>query len=167
MKKSILLLLLFIPLGILAQGQKIAVVNVNAVFEAMPEIDAYETEMSKLTERYESEYKMLQDQYTRKLSDFTAQRDSLTENIRTLRQQEIEDLATKTQNFVSMAQETISNKRQELIAPIQERFQKAIKDVGAENGYAYIFPNDPQFILSANSSAINITDKVKAKLGIK
>jgi outer membrane protein len=167
MKKIILSILMFIPLGIMAQEQKIAVVNTQSVFLAMPEIPSLESEMANTRKQYETEMKMMQDDYSRKTSDLIAQGDSLTENIKTLRLQELQDIQTRLENFAPMANEQVAKKQRELIAPIEEKIQKAIKEVGAENGYAYILINDPQIILFAGSGAIDATDKVKAKLGIK
>ncbi|MDR2146559.1 MAG: OmpH family outer membrane protein [Tannerella sp.] len=167
MKKIILSLLLFIPWGMFAQVQKHAVVDEMSVIGAMPEIPSVETEIAKLTKEFQAEYQKLLDDYNRKFSAFTQQQDSLSENIKILRLQEIQEITTKTQNFVPMAEETIARKRQELLTPIQEKVQKAIQEVGAENGLAYILPKDPQIVLYSGSSAIDVTDKVKAKLGIK
>jgi outer membrane protein len=167
MKKIILSMLMFIPLGIIAQEMKIAVVNTQTVFMAMPEIPTVESEMAKVRKQYESELKQMQDDYNRKNSDLISQGDSLTENIKMLRLQEIQDIQTRMENFVPMAQEQIGKKQEELITPIQEKIDKAIKEVGAENGYSYILIDNPQIVLFKGSSAIDATDKVKAKLGIK
>ncbi|MDR2384703.1 MAG: OmpH family outer membrane protein [Tannerella sp.] len=167
MKKTILLMLMFIPLGIIAQEIKIAVVNTQTLFMAMPEISTLETEMANIRKQYESELKTMQDEYNRKNSDLIAQGDSLTDNIKMLRLQEIQDIQTRMENFIPMAQETVTKKQEELIAPIQQKMDKAIKEVGVENGYTYILIDNPQLILFKGPLAIDATDKVKAKLGIK
>jgi outer membrane protein len=167
MKKIILSMLMFIPLGIIAQEMKIAVVNTQTVFMAMPEISTVESELANLRKQYESEMKTMQDEYTRKNSDLIAQGDSLTENIKMLRLQEMQEIRTRIENFYPIAQEQIEKRQEELITPIQEKINKAIQDVGNENGYAYILIDNPQIVLFKGSSAIDATDKVKAKLGIK
>jgi outer membrane protein len=158
---------MFIPLGIIAQEIKIAVVNTQTLFMAMPEISTLETEMANIRKQYESELKTMQDEYNRKNSDLIAQGDSLTDNIKMLRLQEIQDIQTRMENFIPMAQETVTKKQEELIAPIQQKMDKAIKEVGVENGYTYILIDNPQLILFKGPLAIDATDKVKAKLGIK
>ncbi|MDR3266716.1 MAG: OmpH family outer membrane protein [Tannerella sp.] len=168
MKKVILLsMLMFIPLGIIAQEMKIAVVNTQTVFMAMPEISKFETELANITKQYEAEYKGMQDEHNREYSDFVAQQDTLTENIKVLRLQKIQDIRNRMENFAPMAEEYISKEREKLFAPIQQKVDKAIKEVGTENGYTYILIDNPQIILFKGSSAIDATDKVKAKLGIK
>lgn len=167
MKKTILSMLMFIPLGIIAQEMKIAVVNTQAVFMALPEISTLELEIANLRKQYEAEMKGMEEDYNRKNADLIAQGDSLTDNIKMMRLQEIQELRNRMENFVPIANEQIGKKQEELLAPIQEKIDKAIKEVGTENGYAYILIDNPQIILFKGATAIDATDKVKAKLGIK
>jgi outer membrane protein len=160
-------MLMFIPLGIIAQEMKIAVVNTQAVFMALPEISTLELEIANLRKQYEAEMKGMEEDYNRKNADLIAQGDSLTDNIKMMRLQEIQELRNRMENFVPIANEQIGKKQEELLAPIQEKIDKAIKEVGTENGYAYILIDNPQIILFKGATAIDATDKVKAKLGIK
>ena len=158
-------MLLLLPLGLIAQEMKIAIVNTTEIFSLLPETDAVENELAKLGQQYQREAQLMDDEYARKVSDLTAQNDSLTDNIRKLRVQEIDDLRGRLENFIASAQENINKKQEELFAPLRDKVQKAIDSVGEENGYAYIL--NPQVLLYRGNSAIDATDKVKAKLGIK
>ena len=53
----------------------------------------------------------------------------------------------------------------DLAAPIQDKITNAIKKVGADNGFTFIFPKG----LAAYSGAdvVDCTDMVKAALGVK
>ena len=82
MKKLIVLLLMILPLGAIAQEVKIAFVKTQEVFMAMPEVSGMEKQMADLNEKYRVELKQMQDEYQKKYSDFVAQQDSLTENIK-------------------------------------------------------------------------------------
>ena len=59
--------------------------------------------------------------------------------------------------------------QQKLLAPLQEKISKAIKEVGDEKGYAYIIDistqNSP--IVYINDASEDATSLVKTKLGIK
>lgn len=164
MKKLIVLIFMLLPLGVFAQD-KIAIVNTADIFNIMPEVSAVEKQLATLNEQYEKEFKTMQDEYTKKYSEYMSQQDSLTENIKLRRQQEIQDLETRIQNFVPVAQQEMQKKQQELYAPIQQKMQDAIKAVGDEKGYTYIL--NPQVLLYKGNNAIDATDFVKAKLGIK
>jgi outer membrane protein len=165
MKNLIVSVLLLLPLGLAAQEMKIAVVNTQEVFNLLPELSEVEKEMSTFAKQYQDAMTTMEEEYNRKYSDFTSKGDTLTENIRILRLQEIEDMRTRMENFAPMAREEIEKKQNALIAPLYEKIQKAIKEVGDENGYTYIM--NPQVMLYTGSAAIDATDKVKAKLGLK
>lgn len=166
MKKIVVLLLILLPLGVVAQEMKIAIVNTAEIFNVMPEVSEVETQLATLNEQYEKEFKVMQDEYNKKFAEYVEQRDSLTDNIRLRREQEIQDLETRIQNFVPVAQQEMQKKQQELYVPIQEKLQKAIDAVGAEKGYTYIL--NPQVLLYRSSTtALDATSFVKEKLGLK
>lgn len=165
MKKFVVLLFMMLPLGLVAQEAKIAIVNTVEIFNVMPEVSEVETQLGALNEQYEKEFKVMQDEYNKKFAEYVEQRDSLTDNIRLRREQEIQDLENRIQNFVPVAQQEMQKKSQDLYAPIQEKLQNAIKAVGDEKGYTYIL--NPQVLLYTGNSAIDATPFVKAKLGLK
>ena len=163
MKKLIVLLLMILPLGAIAQEVKIAFVKTQEVFMAMPEVSGMEKQMADLNEKYRVELKQMQDEYQKKYSDFVAQQDSLTENIK-LRMQEIQDIQERMDNFVQVAQQDVQKKQQELLQPIQQKLHEAIQKVGEEKGYTYII--DPAALLYTGTNAVDATPFVRTKLGL-
>ena len=121
--------------------------------------------MQEMEANYQKELKVMSDEYEKKYSDFIAQHDSLTENIRLRRMQELEDIQQRSQNFIQVSQQDFQKKQGELLTPIQEKLRNAIAAVGKENGYLYIL--DPQIVLYKSDAAIDATAQVKAKLGIQ
>ena len=166
MKKLIIFLLMILPLGVFAQEAKVAIVNSNEIMGAMPEIKAMQTELEQMNNKYVEEMKTMESEFQKKYSDYVAQQDSLTENIKLKRMQELEDLRTRVENFSQVAQQDMQKKQQELLAPIQDKLRNAIKTVGDEKGYAYIFDNNPVIVLYTGNAAIDATPLVKAKLGL-
>ena len=161
MKKLIVLLLMILPLGAIA---KIAFVKTQEVFMAMPEVSGMEKQMADLNEKYRVELKQMQDEYQKKYSDFVAQQDSLTENIKLRRMQEIQDIQERMDNFVQVAQQDVQKKQQELLQPIQQKLHEAIQKVGEEKGYTYII--DPAALLYTGTNAVDATPFVRTKLGL-
>lgn len=164
MKKLIVLLFMILPLGAFAQEAKIAFVNTQQVFMAMPEVSTMEKQMSDLNEKYKQELQQMQNEYQKKYADFVAQQDTLTENIRLRRMQDIQDIQERIDNFMQVAQQDVQKKQQELLQPIQEKLHKAINSVGEEKGYTYII--DPAALLYSGPNAIDATSFVRAKLGL-
>ena len=164
MKKLIVLLLMILPLGAIAQEVKIAFVKTKEVFMAMTEVSVMEKQMADLKEKYRVELKQMQDEYQKKYSDFVAQQDSLTENIKLRRMQEIQDIQERMDNFVQVAQQDVQKKQQELLQPIQQKLHEAIQKVGEEKGYTYII--DPAALLYTGTNAVDATPFVRTKLGL-
>jgi len=80
-------------------------------------------------------------------------------------QQEQEEIYKKAQEN----QNKVLAKRDVLMKPLFERVQKAIEEVGKQNGFSYIFDTDQSLfnaVLFAEDS-MDITSMVKAKLGLK
>ncbi|MBN2661345.1 MAG: OmpH family outer membrane protein [Tannerellaceae bacterium] len=165
MKKLIVFLMMVLPLGAFAQDVKIAFVNTQEVITAMPELAAMEKQMTEINENYKKELKQMQDEYQKKYSDYIAQQDSLTENIKLRRMQEIQDIQERINNFLQVAEQDVQKKQQELFTPIQQKVQTTIKAVGDEKGYMYII--DPSVLLYKGTSAVDATPFVKSKLGLK
>jgi len=165
-KKFLLIALVALPVVAFAQeSQKIAHVNYMDVVSVMPEFKAMQDSLKKAENEYQAELKLLSDEYTKKLSDFVAQRDSLNESIKLRRQQELEDLGQRAQNFQQTSGQEQEAMQQRLSAPIYDKFLKALNDVGKENNFLYIF--NSQAFLYASPTATDATPLVKKKLGIQ
>ena len=164
MKKLIIFLLMMLPLGVFAQESKIAIVNTQEVIQAMPEFATMQKQMADMEAKYKNEMQVMNAEYTKKYSDFIAQQDSLTENIKLRRMQEIQDIQERMDNFVQVAQQDVQKKQQELLQPIQQKLHEAIQKVGEEKGYTYII--DPAALLYTGTNAVDATPFVRTKLGL-
>ncbi|MDR0844778.1 MAG: OmpH family outer membrane protein [Tannerella sp.] len=164
MKKLVVLLFMILPLGAFAQEVKIAYVNTGEVINLMPELGELETKMAALNAQYEKDFKQMQDEYTKKYTEFMEQEKELTENIKLRRQEELQTMMDRIQNFAPVAQQDIEKTQSELFAPIQKKLTDAIKAVGEEQGYTCII--NPQVLLYTGT-AIDATQLVKTKLGLK
>ena len=167
LKKIVLVALLFLPLGIVAQDLKIAYVNTGEVYNAMPEMAAAETEFSKFSQSISTELRSMEEEYNRKMAEFQQQSDSLAQNIKVRRMQDLQDLRERTATFYETCQQDLAKKKEELTIPIMQKIQDAIKLVGDENGYSYIVNMIGEVFPYISPSATNATPLVKAKLGIK
>ena len=167
MKKLIALLLMILPFAgvVSAQEAKIAFVNTQEVFMAMPEVADMQKKLDELNAKYKKELETMQSEFQKKYSDFVAQQDSLTENIKVRRMQDIQDMQQRMDNFVQVAQQDVNKQQQDLVTPIQQKISDAIKAVGAEQGYTYII--DPHVLIYTGPNEIDATPMVKTKLGLK
>jgi len=164
MKKIILSLMLIFPLSLMAQDVKIGYVKFNEITAVMPEVAAMENELIALSEKYQAELASLEAEFNRKSAEFQTQEESLTENIKVMRIQEIEGIRERYENMMQAAQKDVEKKQDDLTAPINEKIMKAISEVGEENGLTCVLHFHQ--LLYTGKNCEDITEKVKKKLGV-
>lgn len=164
-KKVLIAIMIALPMCI--NAQKFGIVNTTTIFDAMPEKATAQTQLETVSKQYEDEFKKLTDDLNKKYTEFQAlQNDANTpESIKERRIQEIQELESRIQQFRATAQQDIQRQQQQLMAPIEEKIQTAIKAVGSENGYTFIFPD--VLPLYVGTDVIDVTPLVKTKLGLQ
>jgi len=165
-KKFLFIALVAFPVIAFAQEtQKIAYVNHLEVVSSMPEYKAMQDSLKKADSEYQAELKILSDEYTKKLTAYMQQQDSLNESIKQRRVSELQDLQQRAQTFHETAAQNQDELQQRLSQPILDKLQKAINDVGKENNFLYIA--NAQTFLYISPTATDATPLVKKKLGIQ
>ncbi len=167
-KKLLLAVLLAAPMCLSAQTLKFGTVNTTELFNVMPEKATAENTLKAASEKYDTEFKRLQEDFQKDCAEFEKMlNDSTPEPMKQRREQELQEKYQKIQNFQQIAAQDLQKQQETLIAPIQAKLHQAIQAVGAENGFTYIFDlSIPSIIFSGNGN-VDVTPLVKAKLGIK
>jgi len=166
-KKLVFLLFLAMPFFAFSQNTqiKLGYLDVQSLFLALPEITEIEATMKKLTEQHEGELKRLEDEYQRKLEEYQRGMQTWDESIKRSRVEELQALQMKMQNFFQTAQESLQKRQEDLQNPLREKIMKAMREVGSENGFLYIF--EANSLLFKSDEAIDVTPLVKKKLNVK
>ena len=103
-------------------------------------------------------------EYQQKKDKFDREVGTMSSAVRQVREQELQDLATRIQKFQSDVQSDLEEKQYELAKPFQDAIQNAINKVAKAQGFAYIF--DTKLLLYYDEGE-DITPLVKKELGIK
>lgn len=166
-KKLIMALAVALPMT--AAAQKFGTIQLESVFSAMPEATEMQNTLSEASKKYEAEFQKLQEEVNKLYADFqTIEKDTATPDaIKERRMQEIQDKANKAEQFRQTATQDLQRQQEQLMAPIQSKINDAVKAVGAEGGYTFIFPSEPSLILYQGTDVTDVTAAVKAKLGLK
>jgi len=166
-KKLVFLLFLAMPFVAFSQHTQIKLghLDVQSLFLSLPEVAKIEATIKKMGEDYENQIKQAEEEYTRKLTDYQQNIDKWDETIKKSKVEELQFLQTRMQNFYQNAQQTLQQEQEKLQTPLREKIMKAMNEVGAENGFLYIF--DVNAILFKSEQAIDVTPLVKKKLGVK
>lgn len=163
--RTILFLLFLFAGSLSAQTLKVGHINFQQLLQIMPERDAAQKAMAKVQSDLDAQNTTMQKDYQEKLKDYQAQQKTLSDAIRTAKEDELQSIATRIQNFQQQAQENYQKESDKQFQPIIDKARKAIADVGKEQGLIYVF--DVNVPLYYSDQSIDILSLVKAKLGIK
>ena len=166
LKKIALLLLLIAPMSVFAQ--KFGHVKFAEILTVMPEYTKAQTDIQAQQKQYEDEMKRASDELTKKFTEYQQEQANLPKNIQERRQKELQELNEKGMQFQADAQQQLQKAYAEMMEPIYKKIDDAIKAVGQEGGYIYIFDLNRTDIPFVNESlSTDVTPAVKGKLGLK
>lgn len=165
MRRILFAILLCAPLFLSAQ--KIGVVDFNAIFDIMPEKADAEKLLQGLSNQYQSEYALLQDEFNKKYADYqrVANDATIGEAIKERRMQEIQENNRKIDNFMTGVSADLKAKEVELMAPIKQRIHDAINAVATEDGFSIIMYKDHAAFIGFD--VVDVTPSVKTHLGLQ
>ena len=166
LKKIALLLLLIAPMSVFSQ--KFGHVKFAEILTVMPEYTKAQTDIQAQQKQYEDEMKRASDELTKKFTEYQQEQANLPKNIQERRQKELQELNEKGMQFQADAQQQLQKAYAEMMEPIYKKIDDAIKAVGQEGGYVYIFDLNRTDIPFVNESlSTDVTPAVKGKLGLK
>ena len=157
-KKLLLVLAALMPMCMTAQIVKIAVVNIQNVYDACPEKAAAQAALSELSQQYKQEYKLMQDDFGKKYADYQrlANDPKVSATIKERRMNEIQDEDDKVKQFL-----------QQVDKELYAKINAAVKAVGEAGDFTYIFDISQTPLAYTGPTAIDLTQLVKEKLGLK
>jgi outer membrane protein len=93
---------------------------------------------------------------------------NLSDIVKQAKENELMDINRRIQEFQTNAQQQLQTKQAELFQPIMAKVDKAIKDIGKENGFVYVFDVAKGALLYFDEAkSTNVMALAKAKLGLK
>ena len=170
MKKSIKLFLITVILmggvTLKAQDLKFGHINSRELLTSMPESDSAQARIQKLASDYELQMEEMRVELNTKYDNYLQNRDTYTDLIRQTKEADIQEIQQRIGNFEQMAQQDLQNQQNEMMGPILEKANNAIKEVADENGFIYIFDTGSGNPVYWSEKSIDILPLVKTKLGI-
>lgn len=142
LKKIALVIMLILPMGAIAQTLKFGHINSQEIIVAMPEFTAAQTELQTLQKKYVDEIDRLNKEFQTKYQAFQNEMSGdnpLPENIAERRQKELQEMMQRAEQFQQEADQSMQKKQNELMMPIYQKLDEAIKAVGQAQGMIYIF----------------------------
>ena len=166
-KKVLLAIALICPMLLSAQTLKIGLVDFDAIFAIMPETAAAQNQLKEVGDKYEAEYKKLGEEMNRLMTEYQNMPENELPAIRERKARELTDYQQKLQQFEASAGQDLQKMQMDLMGPIQQKINQAVESVGMEGNFSLIQMYNPQLTLYRAAPVEDVTDAVKAKLGVK
>lgn len=166
LKKLLLVAALLFPMLASAQTLKIGLVDTNEVFAKMPESTAAQKQIEEVSKKYDDEYTKLGEEMKRMYDELQNMKEDELPAIRERKTREFTDYQQKIKQFEEQAMADLQKMQQDLMAPIMQKIRGAVESVGKEGNYSLIQEKNPQLTIYFDSPVVDITNEVKAKLGL-
>jgi len=150
-----------------AQTPKFGHVDLQALIEVMPERATAEKQFVAYQKELEDALGMMQKEFQAKYLEYATKRDSLSETVRKMKEEDLNAMNERIQTYQTSATQQLQTKQGELLKPVFDKADKAVKEVGAEKGLIYVFDMSSRTILYNSKESLDLLPLVKTKLGIK
>ncbi len=158
--------LVSITTALTAQNLKFGHINSAELLAIMPEKVQAQKDLQTFASELEDQLGLMNAELETKYADYMKNEASYNAAVKTSKQKELTDLQARIQEFQSLAQQNYQTKEAELFQPIIDKANKAVQEVGKENGFIYIFDISTGTVVYFSEGSVDIMPLVKTKLGI-
>ncbi len=150
-----------------AMAQKIAVVDVTAVLEGLPDYQKAQEQLDKVATQWRQEIAVEQDKIKGLYSKYQAEQVLLSEEMKKQREDEItakEKEVRELQRQKFGPEGSLFKKREEFVKPIQDKVYNAISSYASNRGFDFIFDKGSSSGLIFADPKNDKTDDIKGIL---
>jgi outer membrane protein len=166
-KISLLAILLFSAGFVGAQTPKFGHIDMSALIQVMPERATAEKQFNDFQKELEDALGTMQNEFQKKYMEYVQKRDSMTATVRQMKEDDLNATNERIQTYQQSASQQVQAKQTELLKPVFDKAETAIKEVAKEKGLIYVFDMSTRVILYNSNESLDLLPLVKAKLGIK
>ena len=148
-------------------AQKMGRINTQELILSMNEYKDLQTQMESYQKELAAQAETIQVEFNTKYQEYQKNFETMTDAVKQLKEKELSDLQTRSQEFQQMAQQDLQKKYSDLMAPIEKKAIDAINEVSKAGGYAVVFDMSAgPIIYFDEASVIDLGPEVKTKLGV-
>jgi outer membrane protein len=145
------------------QAQKIAHIALDSLIQLMPETKKAQDMAQNYLKELEKTIASMQTELETKYNDYISNQASYSDLVKKTKEEELQMLNKRIEDFRMQAQQDYQRKYQELSKPIYDKANNAINTVAKESGYKYVLDTSTGMVLYSES-ADDILNVVKKKL---
>lgn len=170
-KLTLIVLFAVASIAASAQGKaKFGHIDSQILLASMPELVSLQNEMQKYQTELEDQLTAMQKEFEAKYTEYIQNADSLSKLLKKTKEEELQLMNQRIENFQVQASQDVQQKQEELYAPIVKKAKDAISKVAKEQGLIYVFDvaegAGGVVVLYHSEESKDIIDDVKKELGI-
>ncbi len=157
----------------IGQGAPVKVGHTSSTYilSQLPDTKKAQTELETVKTQLEKVLQEKSKTFQEKVERYQSAGQSMSQSVRESTEADLQKLQTELQELQGKSETTFMEKQQNLFTPLMEKVNKAIQDVGKEQGYMYIINSDTgsvgnPVLLYSGSEETDITNLVLKKLGV-
>ena len=131
---------------------KLGHIETQKLIQAMPEWTAAQKTFEEEQKKVNTELNGLREQFQTKLAEYSEKMKTYSEAMRATTEEELQGLQQRIQRFQETAMAQLEKTQNDLMQPVMEKALNAIKEVGKENGFTYIFDMNAGILYAAENS---------------
>ena len=163
--KKIILIGIAVLATFTASAQTLGRVNFNELVMLMPEMDAARATINAAQKEAEETYSAMVEEYQSKATQYQQKQATWTAAIRESKERELYEIQNRIQEFQSNISNELQQQQGQLVAPINEKAQKAVSDIAKAKGITILF-DASQAIYFDESKVIDLTPEARKALNI-
>ncbi len=166
--KKVIVLTIAILFANTLMAQKFSFVNSEYILKKIPSFKSAQEQLDKLSSQYQKEIEAKYAEVDKMYQDYQAEKVLLTEEMRKKRE---DDVIAKERQVKDLQMKyfgkdgLLFKKREELVKPIQDQVDNAIKELANEGGYAVIFDSSVSQNMLYTNPRYDKSEEVLQKLG--
>jgi outer membrane protein len=168
MKKLLLLFILTNAILATTFAQKFAYVDTDYILNKIPEFKQAQDKLDNFSADWQAEIESKYAAVEKMYRAYQQEKVLLTDNMKSKREEAIITKETAAKNLQQKyfgPEGQLFTKRQELITPIQDKIQNAIKELAKANKYQIVFDSSSDLIMLHKDNNLDQSDKVLDLMG--
>ena len=168
MKKLLLLFILTNVILTTTFAQKFAYVDTDYILNKIPEFKQAQDKLDNFSADWQAEIESKYAAVEKMYRAYQQEKVLLTDNMKSKREEAIITKETAAKNLQQKyfgPEGQLFTKRQELITPIQDKIQNAIKELAKTNKYQIVFDSASDLIMLHKDNNLDQSDKVLDLMG--
>ena len=122
-----------------ASAQKIGRVNFSELVQLMPEADEARATLQAISKEADETLQSMYEEYQTKMNQYQQKQATWTPAIKESKERELMEIQNRLQESQQTFQQEIQQKQNELMAPIYEKAQNAVKDLAKAQALTAVF----------------------------